>query len=384
MDYFLDKKLGILGGGQLGKMLCLEAARLDIKLHILDKDNTFPAARLCYEFVEGDFTNYDDVLAFGMEMDIITIEIERVNIEALKELERRGKTIYPEPRALEIIQDKGLQKDFYKERNIATSDYQHFENKAAIAAAVISRALPTPFVQKACKEGYDGKGVQVIKSPADLDKLMDVKSIVEDLVDIDKEIAVIVARNPSGEIKSFPVVEMEFHPTANLVEYLICPATVSAAVESEAQKLAREVIMAFDLHGLLAIEMFLTKSGELLINEVAPRPHNSGHHTLDAAYTSQFEQHLRSVLDLPLGDTSNITASVMVNLLGEENYQGDVYYEGLDKAMNVPGAHILLYGKSETRPNRKMGHATLLAENVDIARSNANQLKKLLNIKTKN
>ena len=384
MNYFLDKKLGILGGGQLGKMLCLEAARLDIKLHILDKDNTFPAAKLCHEFVEGDFTNYDDVLAFGMKMDIITIEIERVNIEALKELERRGKIIYPEPKALEIIQDKGIQKDFYKERGIATSNYQHFENKAAIAAAVINQSLATPFVQKACKEGYDGKGVQVIKSPADLDKLMDVKSIVEDLVDIDKEIAVIVARNPSGDIKSFPVVEMEFHPTANLGEYLCCPASVSEAVEAEAQKLAREVIMAFDLHGLLAIEMFLTKSGELLINEVAPRPHNSGHHTLDAAYTSQFEQHLRSVLDLPLGDTSNITASVMVNLLGEEQFDGPVYYEGLDKAMNVPGAHILLYGKTETRPNRKMGHATVLAENVDIARSNANQLKQLLNIKSKN
>jgi 5-(carboxyamino)imidazole ribonucleotide synthase len=384
MNYFLDKKLGILGGGQLGKMLCLEAARLDIKLHILDKDDSFPAAKLCHEFVEGDFTNYDDVLEFGMKMDIITIEIEKVNIEALKELERRGKVVYPEPSALEIIQDKGLQKDFYKERNIATSNYQHFESKAAIAAAVISRELPTPFVQKACREGYDGKGVQVIKSPADLDKLMDVKSIVEDLVDIDKEIAVIIARNPSEEIKSFPVVEMEFHPTANLVEYLCCPANISSALEAQAQKLAVEVIMAFDLHGILAIEMFLTKSGELLVNEVAPRPHNSGHHTLDAAYTSQFEQHLRAVLDLPLGSTSNLTASVMVNLLGEENYQGAVYYEGLDKAINVPGAHIMLYGKTETRPNRKMGHATVLAENVDIARSNANQLKQLLNIKTKN
>ncbi len=383
MKYPFDKKVGILGGGQLGKMLCLEAARLDIKLHILDKDESFPAAKLCHKFIKGDFTDYDDVLNFGMEMDIITIEIERVNIEALKELERRGKTVIPEPAALEIIQDKGLQKDFYIDRNIPTGSYRHFESKEDIIEAAQNGTITTPFVQKACRDGYDGKGVQVIKSIDDLSKLMDTKSIIEDLVDIDKEIAVIVARNPAGEIKSFPAVEMEFHPTANLVEYLCCPANITEEIEQAAQKLAKEVILAFDLHGLLAIEMFLTKDRTLLVNEVAPRPHNSGHHTLDASYTSQFEQHLRSILDLPLGDTSNMQPSVMVNLLGEAGYEGPVYYEGLDQAMNVPGAHILMYGKSETRPHRKMGHATVLADNVDLARKNAAQLKQLLNIKSK-
>ena len=384
MEYQFDKKVGILGGGQLGKMLCLEAARLDIKLHILDKDDSYPAAKLCHKFVKGDFSNYDDVLAFGMDMDIITIEIEKVNTEALKELERRGKSVFPEPAILEIIQDKGLQKDFYKERNIPTSSYQHFENKAAIIHAVEHGKLQLPFVQKSRKDGYDGKGVHVVKSKESLSQLMDTKSIVEELVDIHKEIAVIVAKNPSGEIISYPVVEMEFHPTANLVEYLCCPANISSEVEQKAQKLAREVMSAFHLTGILAIEMFLTNSGNILVNEVAPRPHNSGHHTLDSAFTSQFEQHLRSIMDLPLGNTANITASVMVNLLGEDGHTGPVIYEGLDKAMNIQGAHILLYGKEETRPHRKMGHATLLAENVDTARKNANELKQILNIKSKN
>ncbi len=383
MAYSFDKKVGILGGGQLGKMLCLEAARLDIKLHILDKDDSFPAARLCHQFVAGDFTNYDDVLAFGLDMDVITIEIEKVNIEALKELERLGKKVYPQPGALEIIQDKGKQKDFYKERNIPTSPYRHFENKEAIEEAANNGELVFPFVQKACKDGYDGKGVQVIKNVDALSKLMDTPSICEDLVDIQKELAVIVARNPSDQMISYPVVEMEFHPTANLVEYLCCPANITGEVARDAQKLAEQVILEFDLYGILAVELFLTNSGDILVNEVAPRPHNSGHHTLDAAYTSQFEQHLRAILDLPLGNTANLTASVMVNLLGEESHTGPVMYEGLDQAMNVHGAHIMLYGKTETRPHRKMGHATLLAENVDIARENAQKLKHILNIKSK-
>jgi len=383
MEYRFDKKIGILGGGQLGKMISLEAARLDIKLNILEKADRFPAARLCHRFVAGDFTNYDDVLAFGKDLDIITIEIERVNTEALKELERLGKKVYPQPTILEIIQDKGKQKDFYTERNIPTSTYQHFESKSAIKNAVSEGSLQLPFVQKSCKDGYDGKGVQVVKNANDLDKLMDTKSITEQLVDINKELAVIVARNPSGQMTSYPVVEMEFHPTANLVEYLCCPANITEQISTAAQDLAKKVILEYDLYGILAVELFLTNNGDILVNEVAPRPHNSGHHTLDSAYTSQFEQHLRSIMDLPLGDTSNITASVMVNLLGEEGHTGPVMYEGLDKAMNVPGAHILLYGKTETRPHRKMGHATLLAQDVDTARKNAQKLKHTLNIKSK-
>ena len=382
-EYRFDKKIGILGGGQLGKMICLEAARLDLEIHILDKSDTYPAAHLCSRFVTGDFTNYDDVINFGKDLDIITIEIERVNVEALKELERLGKEVYPQPDALEIIQDKGKQKDFYNQHNIPTSAHQHFADKAAIVGAIDEGRLPLPFVQKACQDGYDGKGVHVVKSTADVASIMDTKSIVESLVDIDKELAVIVARNPKGEVVTYPVVEMEFHPTANLVEYLLCPSSISPQIAEQADQLAREVMEAFDLCGLLAVEMFLTQSGELLINEVAPRPHNSGHHTLDAAHTSQFEQHLRSIINLPLGDTSNICASVMVNLLGHADYTGAVMYEGMEEAMNIPGANILLYGKTETRPHRKMGHATLLADNVMEARSNAQKLKQVLSIKSK-
>ena len=382
-EYRFDKKIGILGGGQLGKMICLEAARLDLEIHILDKSDTYPAAHLCSRFVTGDFTNYDDVINFGKDLDIITIEIERVNVEALKELERLGKEVYPQPDALEIIQDKGKQKDFYNQHNIPTSAHQHFADKAAIVGAIDEGRLPLPFVQKACQDGYDGKGVHVVKSTADVASIMDTKSIVESLVDIDKELAVIVARNPKGEVVTYPVVEMEFHPTANLVEYLLCPSSISPQIAEQADQLAREVMEAFDLCGLLAVEMFLTQSGELLINEVAPRPHNSGHHTLDAAHTSQFEQHLRSIINLPLGDTSNICASVMVNLLGHADYTGSVMYEGMEEAMNIPGANILLYGKTETRPHRKMGHATLLADNVMEARSNAQKLKQVLSIKSK-
>jgi len=376
------KKIGILGGGQLGKMLCLEAARLDLLIHILDKEDTYPAAHLCTSFTKGDFTNYEDVMSFGKNMDIITIEIEKVNVQALKDLETMGKIVYPQPAALEIIQDKGSQKEFYVEHDVPTSDFNHFADKAAIQEAIDKGIIRLPFVQKACQDGYDGKGVMVIKSKSDLDALMDTKSIVEDLVDIDKEIAVIVARNPQGEIVTYPVVEMEFHPTANLVEYLCCPADISDEIKTRAAQLAKEVSIAYDIIGLLAVEMFLTKDGKILINEVAPRPHNSGHHTFDAAHTSQFEQHLRSILNLPLGDTSNLSASVMINLLGEDGFTGAVYYEGLEDAVNVPGANIMLYGKTETRPFRKMGHATVLGKDVKEARENAQKIKTILKIKS--
>ena len=376
------KKIGILGGGQLGKMLCLEAARLDLLIHILDKEDTYPAAHLCTSFTKGDFTNYEDVMSFGKNMDIITIEIEKVNVQALKDLETMGKIVYPQPAALEIIQDKGSQKEFYVEHDVPTSDFNHFADKAAIQEAIDKGIIRLPFVQKACQDGYDGKGVMVIKSKSDLDALMDTKSIVEDLVDIDKEIAVIVARNPQGEIVTYPVVEMEFHPTANLVEYLCCPADIRDEIKTRAAQLAKEVSIAYDIIGLLAVEMFLTKDGKILINEVAPRPHNSGHHTFDAAHTSQFEQHLRSILNLPLGDTSNLSASVMINLLGEDGFTGAVYYEGLEDAVNVPGANIMLYGKTETRPFRKMGHATVLGKDVKEARENAQKLKTILKIKS--
>ena len=376
----MNKKIGILGAGQLGKMLCLEAARLDLDLSLMDKNDRFPAAKLCKRFVAGDFKNYEDVLNFGRTVDILSIEIEAVNVDALKQLKSEGISVHPDPDQLEIIKDKGLQKQFYKKHQIPTSPFTLYEDAEEIRKAVAQSSLRLPFVQKARKDGYDGRGVHVVRKEADLEKLLDTASLVEPLVDIEKEIAVIVARNENDEVKAYPAVEMEFHPTANLVEFLFCPSEISEMEESIAQKLARDLIRAFDICGLLAVEMFLTKQGKILINEVAPRPHNSGHHTLDSAKTSQFEQHLRAITNLPLGSCENISPAVMINLLGEDSYAGPVKYEHLEEMLQVNGLKILLYGKTETRPFRKMGHATILDASLERAKEKARKAKSILKI----
>ncbi len=381
-EYLLNKKLGILGGGQLGKMLCLEAARLDLDLSILDKDASFPAAKLCKRFVEGDFKNYEDVMAFGRTVDILTIEIESVNIQALKDLKAEGKIIHPDPYKLEIIKDKKLQKEFYVKNQFPTSVFKAYKDASDVKEAYTAGAIKLPFVQKARKDGYDGRGVQVVNKEADLALLLDVPCIVEPKVDIAKEIAVIVARNDKDDVKTFPAVEMEFNPHANLVEYLHCPSYLDDIQEAVAQKLARDIIRSFDICGLLAVEMFLTNAGNILINEVAPRPHNSGHHTIDSSATSQFEQHLRAIYNMPLGSTKTLSPAVMVNLLGEDKEQGPVKYCNIDQVMELPGVHLMLYGKTETRPFRKMGHATVVASNLNTARSRAEQVKRILKIKS--
>ena len=375
-----DFKLGILGGGQLGKMLALAANNWDLKTWILDKSKDFPAGNVCTHFVEGDFKNYDDVINFGRQVDVITIEIESVNAEALMQLKSEGKIIHPDPEPLQIIKDKGLQKEFYQQKNLPTSSFSFFENKNAILEGISSGALNFPFVQKARKDGYDGRGVAVIKDNSDIEKLLDCKSIVEPLVDIRKEIAVIVARNPSGEVKAFPVVEMEFNPIANLVEYLVCPSNIAPTLADKAKEIAIATIEAFDLCGLLAVELFLTNDNEILINEVAPRPHNSGHHTIDSCITSQFQQHLRSVLDLPLGDTSIQTPAVMVNLLGAPDHTGQAIYQNIEKCMAVDGAKFHLYGKTITKPFRKMGHATVVDKDLESAIAKAKFINETLNI----
>lgn len=381
-EYLLNKKIGILGGGQLGKMLCLEAARLDLDISILDKEPTFPAAKLCQRFVKGDFKDYDDVMAFGKTVDILTIEIESVNIQALKDLAKQGKIVHPDPYQLEIIKDKKLQKEFYIKNQFPCTNFKAYKNSEEVKAAHQEGAFEIPFVQKARKDGYDGRGVQVVRSEQDLELLLDTPCIIEPMVDIAKEIAVIVARNDKDDVKTFPAVEMEFNPTANLVEYLFCPSYLDDIQEAVAQKLAKDIIRSFDICGLLAVEMFLTNSGKLLINEVAPRPHNSGHHTIDSSATSQFEQHLRAILNMPLGSTKTLSPSVMVNLLGEENEQGPVKYCNIDKVMELSGVHLMLYGKKTTRPYRKMGHATVVARDLDTARDKAEQIKSLLKIKS--
>ncbi len=378
----IRQKIGILGGGQLGKMLCQEASKLGIRLHVLEKDDSFPSAGVCPDIVYGDFKNYDDVLAFGREMDVITVEIEAVNTEALHQLEKEGKPVYPQASLLDLIKDKGDQKSWYAQHNIPTSPFELFENADAVQKAVNEGKWKIPFVQKSRKDGYDGQGVKVVRTPEDLDALLDCPCLLEELADIDKEIAVIVARNPSGEIKSFPVVEMEFHPTANLVEFLFSPSQISENHKKNATQLAEKVASEMGIVGLLAVELFLTKSGDIWVNEVAPRPHNSGHQTIEGNVTSQYAQHLRAILDLPLGDTAPRSASVMVNILGEPDYKGPAYYDGLAESLSISGANIHLYGKEMTKPFRKMGHATVVDESLEVAKEKAKQLKETLKVIT--
>lgn len=373
------QKIGILGGGQLGKMLCLAAAPWDFKTCILDASADFPAAQVCAEFTEGDFNNYDDVLAFGKGKDVLTIEIEHVNTKALHELKRLGKVVHPSPEALDIIKDKGLQKEFYRENEIPTAPFELFENEDLLLKAVESGRWTLPFVQKTRTAGYDGKGVAILRTQDDLKtKLLPGPCLAEHLAPVQTEIAVIAAKNPSGEVAVFPAVEMDFHPEANLVELLVCPARIPALAAAEAEALAEQVIRSFDICGLLAVEMFLCQDGQLWVNEVAPRPHNSGHHTIDSAVTSQYQQHLRGICDLPLGDTAQVQPALMLNLLGAEGHTGPVHYEGVRECLALTGVHIHLYGKATTKPFRKMGHVTITAETLEQAFQKAEFVKNTL------
>ncbi len=372
------KKIGILGGGQLGKMLIQAGINWHLPIYILEKEANAPAIPYATHYVKGDFSNYEDVYDFGKKVDILTIEIEHVNIAALQQLKAEGKTVHPAPEKLAIIKDKGLQKLFYQQHALPTAEFQLFDSKAAIELALKNGTLHYPFVQKTRTEGYDGRGVAIIRSAKD--KLLDAASVVERMIDMEQELAVIVARNERGQVSAFPIVEMAFNPIANLVEYLVCPARVAESIAQQATALAISTIEAFEICGLLAVEMFLTKSGKLLINEVAPRPHNSGHSTIEGCYTSQYEQHLRAILNLPLGSTQIKQPSVMLNLLGEQGYKGSVYYEGLDQCLAMQGVYVHLYGKMQTRPFRKMGHLTITDPKIEIAIQKANHLRAIVKV----
>ena len=378
-----NKKIGILGGGQLGKMLCLAAANWDFKTYILDASPDFPAGVVCTGFIAGDFRNYDDVLAFGQDMDLITIEIEHVNTDALRVLEQGGKTVHPSPRALDIIKDKGFQKTFFREHHIPTPAFELFETEKDLLNAIRQGGWKLPIVQKTRTSGYDGRGVAVLRTEDDLQtKLLAGPCLAEELAPIQTELAVIAARNESDEVAVFLPVEMEVHPDANLVELLLCPARVPPLVLAEAEALAERVIRAFDICGLLAVEMFLTADGRLLVNEVAPRPHNSGHHTIDSAQTSQFQQHLRAICNLPLGAVAQKTPAVMVNLLGEPGHKGPVRYAGAEDCLTQEGVYLHLYGKAVTAPFRKMGHVTITADTLEEALTKARFVKKALKVIT--
>ncbi|AWI25600.1 5-(carboxyamino)imidazole ribonucleotide synthase [Flavobacterium pallidum] len=384
MNYFSSGfKLGILGGGQLGKMLLAETRKFDIQTYVLDPSAEAPGRLACNVFQQGNLMDFETVYNFGKQVDILTFEIELVNIAALEKLESEGIKIYPSPKTLKRIQNKGIQKDFYKTHNIASAPYQRFENANALKTAISENKVLLPFVWKCTEFGYDGNGVKVIRKTEDCDLLPNVECISEEMIPFKNELAVIVTRNVSGEIKTYPVVEMEFHPEANQVEYVICPARIDDAVAEKARKLALEVSKAFEHVGLLAVEMFQTTSDEILVNEVAPRPHNSGHYSIEASYTSQFENHLRAILDLPLGDTGSKVAGIMVNLVGEEGHSGDVLYENMEAILGWHGVTPHIYGKRQTRPFRKMGHVTIVNEDISEARKIAEKVKKTIKVISK-
>jgi 5-(carboxyamino)imidazole ribonucleotide synthase len=376
--YHKDFKIGVLGGGQLGRMMQQEAVNLDIKLACLDPNADAPCAKLVPEFTVGNFNDEETVYNFGKDKDLITVEIEHVSIAALKRLQKEGKKVYPQPELLEIVQDKGLQKEFYRKNGIPTAEYRLIESKAELTEHVDF----LPFAQKLRKGGYDGKGVQIIRTEADFDKAFNAPSVLEKFVDFEKELAVIAARNEGGETTGFPAVELEFNPEANLVELLFAPAEISKETEEKARKIAMQTIDAFGFVGILAVELFLNSDGEILVNEVAPRPHNSGHHTIEANVTSQYAQHLRCILGLPLGDTALRVPAAMVNLLGEEGHQGTAIYEGLEDALKESGVYPHLYGKAETKPFRKMGHVTITAQSAEEARKLAHRIKNLIKVKS--
>lgn len=383
MNYFSsDFKLGILGGGQLGKMIVADTRKFDIQTLVLDPSEEAPARFGCNAFYKGSLMDFDTVYQFGKMVDLLTIEIENVNLEALDQLEAEGLAVYPSPKTLRLIQNKGKQKDYYVANDIPTSKHLRFVDLNDLHNALKKNELEFPFVWKCAQFGYDGNGVKVCRSAIDLVKLPDVECIAEDMIPFKNELAVIVARSASGEVKTYPVVEMEFHPEANQVEYVLCPARIDDRVAQKATEIALQVSEAFHHVGLLAVEMFQTENDEILVNEVAPRPHNSGHHTIEASYTSQFENHLRAILNLPLGNTDSKVAGIMVNLVGEEGHSGQVVYENIEKIMAIDGVTPHIYGKRETRPFRKMGHVTIVNENMAEARRIAEEVKNSIRVIT--
>ncbi len=376
--YSSDFKLGILGGGQLGRMLIQESINYDIHIEILDPDKNAPCKDICAQFINGNLQDFDTVYNFGKNMDVVTIEIEHVNVEALHKLKAEGVTVYPQPEVLEIIQDKGLQKDFFTKNNIATAPYVLIKDKNEIEQHLDKM----PFMQKLRKGGYDGRGVTPIKSDKDIETAFDAPSVLENFIDFEKEISVIVGRNPQGEISCFPVVELVFNPEANLVEYLFSPAVISTEVEQKALQLANKIAKDLNIVGIMAVEMFVDKSGEVFVNEIAPRPHNSGHHTIEANETSQYLQHLKAILGLPLGSTESNCHAAMINLLGEKGYEGEVYYKGLEETLQK-GVFPHIYGKKITKPFRKMGHITVVGKDADTVKSQVNHIKNNLKVISK-
>ncbi|MDB9755217.1 5-(carboxyamino)imidazole ribonucleotide synthase [Winogradskyella sp.] len=381
MNYFSSNfKLGILGGGQLGKMILYDTRKFDIYTCVLDPSAEAPSRLACDEFTTGDLLDYDTVLNFGRKVNVLTFEIENVNVDALETLEDEGVKVFPSSKTLRTIQNKATQKLFYRDNNIPTAEFSRFAFTSEIDEAVDNGGLSYPFVWKSARFGYDGTGVKVVKQASDLEGLPNVECIAEDLIPFKNELAVIVSRNEKGEVKTYPVVEMEFHPEANQVEYVICPARIPDNIAKKAEIVALKTAAAFKHVGVLAVEMFQTETDDIIVNEVAPRPHNSGHYSIEGSYTSQFEQHLRCVLGLPLGNTESKVAGVMVNLVGAENHTGNVRYKNIETILAMDGVTPHIYGKKQTRPFRKMGHVTIVNKDITVAREVAEKVKQTIKV----
>ena len=384
MNYFSSNfTLGILGGGQLGKMLLHVTSRLNIKTNILDPSNDSPCKNLCNDFSQGNLMDFDSVYNFGKYCDLVTYEIEHVNIEALEKLELEGIKVFPSSNTLKIIQDKSKQKQFFVDNKIPTAQFIYFKSLEDFKISTKKNSIKYPFVWKKTKFGYDGYGVKIIHSPSDLDELPNDEFIIEELIPFKKELATTIARNESGQIEVFPIVEMDFNKTSNQVEYVICPAQINNDLKVIAKNIALKVSKSFKHVGLLAVEMFLTNDNSILVNEVAPRPHNSAHYTIEACSSSQFDQHINSILNLPLGCSKSFIYAIMANLVGSEGSVGQVCYEGIEEAMKIDNVKIHLYGKPQTKPNRKMGHATIIDTDLNKGIEKAKKVKKLIQIKTK-
>ncbi len=375
-----NKIIGILGGGQLGKMILEASNKWGLRIYILDPDKNCPSKSLCSKFFQGDLMDFDTVYNFGKEVDLITIEIENINVDALEELKKENKIVYPQPEILKIIQDKSLQKEFYFKNNIPSTPFKTFISKEELKNYISNDERPYPFIWKSSKMGYDGYGVKLIKDNNSIEDIPDKHCIIEDKAEIEKELSVMVVSTPSGEVINYPVVEMQFNSESNQVEYIISPARIGKEIKEKAEGLAIKVSKSFGNIGLLAVEMFLTTDGDILVNEVAPRPHNSYHFSIEGSKTSQFEQLIRSILDLPSGKTSTINNSVMVNLVGDQNKQGPVIYKNMDQIIGIEGVNPHIYGKKETRPNRKMGHITVINPNIDEAIKIAKEIKKTVKV----
>ena len=375
-----NKIIGILGGGQLGKMTLEVSNKWGIKIYILDPDENCPSKSLCNQFFQGDLMDFDTVYNFGQKVDIITIEIENINVDALEQLKKENKIVYPQPEILKIIQDKSLQKEFYLKNNIPSTPFITCNSKQEIKKIISNGDRTYPFIWKSSKMGYDGYGVKLIEDNNSIEEVPDKHCIIEDKAEIEKELSVMVVSMPSGQLINYPAVEMEFNNSSNQVEYIISPARISQEIKEKAENIALRVSELFGNIGLLAVEMFLTSDGDILVNEVAPRPHNSYHFSIEGSETSQFEQLIRSILDLPVGKTSIINNSVMVNLVGENNTKGPVVYKNMDQIIGIKGVNSHIYGKKETRPNRKMGHITITNSNIEEAIKIAKEIKETVKV----